>query len=417
MLLTRSLSLDLPRVSNHHQLFHSSSTVLQQRISKDLSQLSKQSNTRSNGMKRKARYSRAQKRERKQSENEGGNEEQATNLHRHPLNPMKRRKSTVLQRIERCLEAARHTGSVTRDGEFDLDKLDQNVASIRIITSCDGNESKKLFPPDCEDGHGITVRIQPLLILDLNGILCHRSRHNKEPVGVELRPSIGTMAQTAIIPRTDLNPFLRYLDQHFCLAVWTSAKRRTAKRLLQMLVPQDVRQKLLFVWGQNYCESLAAEEDAPEGDNSAYLESDEEDEDDNDETVYEKRLERVWKEFPLWSAENSLLVDDSPEKCKFAVANALHPPAIHGRKKESIEMCAAKSNSPSLILTDENNERIQLDFFQQLVEFWAKHPHLETLQKVHKTKNQNATRTEMSKADYYRFLEAHASSHLGWQCK
>ena len=65
---------------------------------------------------------------------------------------------------------------------------------------------------------------------------------HKEPE-VQLRPSIGTIAQTAIIPRTDLGTFLHFLDNHFCLAIWTSAKRRTAKRLLTMLIPEGIKSR------------------------------------------------------------------------------------------------------------------------------------------------------------------------------
>ena len=85
-----------------------------------------------------------------------------------------------------------------------------------------------------------TIRVQPLLILDLNGILCHRDRKKKKsrPGGVPgvLRRFTGIVAQTPIIPRTDLLLFLHFLDCHFCLAIWSSAKPKTAKILLDLLL-------------------------------------------------------------------------------------------------------------------------------------------------------------------------------------
>lgn len=118
------------------------------------------------------------------------------------------------------------------------------------------------------------VRVQPLLVLDLNGILCHRirkptstisriqpfdedgqansefavalaaaaslSQHVSSPLP-QFRPPVGHVANTPVVARTDLADLLSYLDQHFALAVWTSAKRHTAKKLVDMLFPKEVR--------------------------------------------------------------------------------------------------------------------------------------------------------------------------------
>ena len=54
------------------------------------------------------------------------------------------------------------------------------------------------------------------------------------------RQSCGNVAGTPIIQRTDLNSFLSFLDQHFTLAVWTSAKKRTADSLVDLLFPRDI---------------------------------------------------------------------------------------------------------------------------------------------------------------------------------
>ncbi|KAG7342812.1 NLI interacting factor-like phosphatase [Nitzschia inconspicua] len=363
--------------------------------------------------KKKGRYSRELKRERKRCREEGNGATFEVEQHQDDAtkNPKKqrRKKLSIFERLVKCFNESKHTGSVQMDEAGDHDP----VASVRIITGCDWNESKHAFPPDTT-GDTLTLRVQPLLILDMNGILCHRSRHTKEPVGVQLRPSIGMTAQTSIIPRTELEEILRYLDRHFCLAIWTSAKRRTANRLLKMLLPPEIRQRLLFVWGQNYCQaenvSPISTENSVESEKEKLEESESDDDDeDNDDTVYEKRLDKVWKAFPLWSADNTLLMDDSPEKCTSSTSNAIHPPAIHGRTKDSID----GTENQNILLCDEENERLQLEFFQKLTTFWTQQPHLRSLAKVHKTKHQS--QEMMSYSNLIDFLESNARRHFGWR--
>jgi hypothetical protein len=105
------------------------------------------------------------------------------------------------------------------------------------------------------------IHIQPLIILDLNGVLCHRQHfgrnihYHKYPNSeIDYRNSVGYISNTSVITRTDLPAILKFLDQYFCLAIWTSAKIKTAKGLVNMLIPESIRKRLLFVWGQNMCD-------------------------------------------------------------------------------------------------------------------------------------------------------------------
>ena len=95
------------------------------------------------------------------------------------------------------------------------------------------------------------IYVKPLLVLDLNGILCRRIRYSKLSVKdgekINFRPSVGHIAGTPVVAREDLQPMLSYLDAHFTLAVWTSAKLATARGLIAMLFPPDIANRLLFV--------------------------------------------------------------------------------------------------------------------------------------------------------------------------
>lgn len=93
---------------------------------------------------------------------------------------------------------------------------------------------------ECNSAKGIMAVGKPLLVLDVNGILCRRVRRRDDDEVVAYRSSLGHVALTDIVPRTDLNQFLLLLDSHFTLAVWSSAKQKTLKKLIQMLFPLEV---------------------------------------------------------------------------------------------------------------------------------------------------------------------------------
>ena len=135
------------------------------------------------------------------------------------------------------------------------DKKDKKVKKGKknkaiIKTSCNPSISNS-----ANENEGTIIRVQPLLILDLNGILCHRLRDaedidpniyhisskSKKTIPREsYRPIIGRVSHTSIIPRMDLHSFLHFLDTHFTLAIWSSAKERTVKALVEMLIPPEV---------------------------------------------------------------------------------------------------------------------------------------------------------------------------------
>jgi TFIIF-interacting CTD phosphatase-like protein len=226
--------------------------------------------------------------------------------------------------------------------------------------------------------------IQPLLILDLNGILCHRIRAKRTDADFAkstYRKASDPVAGTPIVPRTDLAEFLAFLDQYFCLAVWTSAKAKTANKLVLQLFPPAIADRLLFVWAQHHCEKLS----------SSSMDS---------ECVYEKDLSRVWREYPLWNASNTLLMDDSPYKCQRWHENAVHPPALHG-------LTSANVND---LISDEANEKKQRLFYNELVDHWKSAP----LKQTWTVETGEGAFVQNEKALFY-FLHQHAAQHMGWK--
>lgn len=249
------------------------------------------------------------------------------------------------QRFHQCAQNASHTRAVM---------IPQSISVVSIKTTSKSNLVS------LEDSSFFYVK--PLIILDLNGILCHRIRDKDGEIGNPYRDSIANIAMTPIISRPALPEFLKMLDDHFCLAVWTSAKAKTANKLLKVLFPDTIREKLLFVWSQSQCKSIRTN---------------------SNNTLFQKPLQSVFQKYPLWNESNTILVDDSPEK-SVDRCNTLHPPSLNGKHRSSI------------IISDEENVRFQREFFVQLVQFFAEPKDADALA-------------------FHSFLKSHGSNHMGWE--
>lgn len=297
------------------------------------------------------------------------------------------------------------TGNATNKADLNsLSRTKKKKAKHRatVLTTCylpvaDNRKNVLLISP--KDGLGqmqlpkvermyetIEIYVKPLLILDVNGILCHRVRDRTIPSSLQsffdnqnldvpanlrkeiYRKPIGRVACTDIIARTDLFVFLEYLNEHFTLAVWSSAKRKTVRTLVRMLFPSKIEKELLFLWGQDKCN----------------VEKDERNKD-MSEKVFMKPLSKVWHNFPLWNISNTLIMDDSPDKCEQFKDNAIHPSPLQGYCTEAIGQVLENAHDDSWIgskteehisaldrnlLSDEYNQQKQMEFFEDVTSSW-----------------------------------------------
>ena len=280
----------------------------------------------------------------------------------------------------------------------------------------------------------IQIKVKPLLILDVNGILCHRVRSGEghfpstlltkliemdtssqlktDPEQIKTvcrslyRDAIGHVAMTPIVNRTDVNDLLIFLDTHFTLAVWSSAKKKTLNEIIKLLFPNDIASRLLFVWGQNICDPRppTADEISTKEMESVYA----------NKPIFVKRLSKVWHQYPLWDERNTLLIDDSPEKCpeKFQ-SNTLHPPPILGLDISKV-ITELKKNDTTTQNNDDDttqqfvssfcdkvNETKQREFFEKLAEI---HDHGDDI-KI----------DDRSECNLNEFLSLFGKEHMGWR--
>lgn len=255
-------------------------------------------------------------------------------------------------------------------------QLPKQEPSIDTILSESNEDSKK------------EIFIKPLLVLDINGILCHRIRESRLPHAIAqilkdsqkfnahqthrrttsmYRPAIGHVANTHIVSRTDLIPFLNILNDHFTLALWSSAKRKTIKNMVDMLFPYNIKENLLFIWGQEHCDCIHESEISSSYHDSIYRKQHFEGK------IYTKNVGKVFAKYPLFNVTNTLLIDDNPTKCPKYIANCIHPSPIMGLDLNVILQQIGKEEfdkSGMEIYCDETNERNQRIFFEKLIDFW-----------------------------------------------
>lgn len=271
------------------------------------------------------------------------------------------------------------------------------------------------------------IYIKPLIVLDLNGILCHRVREKTQstaPNNTTYRTSIGRIANTDIIPRSDLASFLQLLNAHFAVAVWTSATSKTAKGLVKMLFPEEMRRGLVFVWHRSFCNLVKTSEidddgrrkkkrrkrnraceDSAEDDTTASVKgvsADPTSGNHHQDIVAIKSLSKVWSMYPLWNQSNTLLLDDSPDKCpRKHRGNAIHPPCLCGTKTM---LCGANTTSDAAVDDDQGNQTLQHQFFQLLAQHWS----TPQIRRINESVDGNVCHPGKSLNE---FLEEHAASY------
>ena len=165
------------------------------------------------------------------------------------------------------------------------------------------NRAMDHTPQPCDSvtiaGAGSCVDNRPrvrrrLLILDMNGLLCHR-KHVTELKGIPFN----TVARAEkrgnqfIWKRPYVDEFLEYCVDRFDVAIWSSATKTRLMEFLPAVVRENIYNQLAFVWAQDKC-----------------------DQDEHDHRVWKKNLQRVYNMFPQQHKDDVLLLDDVLDKVR-----------------------------------------------------------------------------------------------------
>ena len=146
---------------------------------------------------------------------------------------------------------------------------------------------------------------QILLILDLDETLIHATEKK-----LDIKSDF-QYAEYFIYKRPNLIEFLTEMNEHFKLAVWSSADDKYVNDVVNLIKPTEI--EFEFVWARSRC-TLKRDYEL-------------------DKYVREKRLKKIKKQgFRL---EKSLIVDDSPEKTRDNFGNAIYVQPYEGNLKDN----------------------------------------------------------------------------------
>lgn len=136
------------------------------------------------------------------------------------------RKEKKRRKLEQCRQQWNESTIIRTEvltGTSLIDNATTVSNAILSPSSSDDGNAKLEIPQPVRS----TIHVKPLIILDINGILCHRIRtsksssptSNRTSKQLSYRPAVARVANTDVVPRSDLLQFLLLLQNYFCLAV------------------------------------------------------------------------------------------------------------------------------------------------------------------------------------------------------
>eukprot|EP00180_Rhodochaete_pulchella_P000382 Plantae.Rhodophyta-Rhodochaete_pulchella.ctg12672.p1 GENE.Plantae.Rhodophyta-Rhodochaete_pulchella.ctg12672~~Plantae.Rhodophyta-Rhodochaete_pulchella.ctg12672.p1 ORF type:complete len:279 (+),score=14.46 Plantae.Rhodophyta-Rhodochaete_pulchella.ctg12672:1045-1881(+) len=169
------------------------------------------------------------------------------------------------------------------------------------------------------DSSTMSTHLSPprrLVLLDLNGILLFRCppRGNGTAPRPTHMPHDMKQKNNYVYFRPHARSFVEYMLHKFDVGIWSSARKDNIDGMLNRLLTQEQRGRLVLVWGQEHCRRV-------EGAHS--LENPR-------KPLFVKELFHVFNH-PHFSGRfnvhNTILIDDSPEKTSSNVPyTCFHPP-------------------------------------------------------------------------------------------
>lgn len=155
-----------------------------------------------------------------------------------------------------------------------------------------------------------------LLILDLDETLVHATEN---PKNGNWDFQIG---KYKVYKRPGLDQFLSEVKIHFDVAVWSSASDDYVAQVVEKIFPQDY--PLVFIWGRSKC---TLQYDHQSIEDSGHF-------DHQNHMNYSKVLKKVKKK-GYSALQKTLIIDDTPNKCKNNYGNAIYPKAFNGEADDN----------------------------------------------------------------------------------
>ncbi len=151
----------------------------------------------------------------------------------------------------------------------------------------------------------------------------------------------------------------------------------------------------MFVWGQDKCDitQISSKILSTSSHDVKQYHQQKTNDDGIHNIIFTKSLAKVFHSFPSFHESNTILIDDSPDKCPDLYRkNALHPPSISGLDQKAASSTTAGDD-------DESNQQKQTIFFRQLAIFWKTEMNFNDIS---------------SSSELYKFLHREGRGHMGW---
>ena len=189
-----------------------------------------------------------------------------------------------------------------------------------------------------------------LLILDLDETLIYAT---EKPLS---RPSDFQALGYYVYKRPYLEEFLRGCNQHFTLAIWSSASDDYVEAIIKQIVPPDV--PLAFIWGRSRCTFCAA----------TYIFDTDHYVDYFNHYNYIKVLKKVTKRG--YSLERVLIVDDTPSKAKRNYGNVIYPTEYNGEVADQglpllLTYLHSLKDTPNVRILEKRNWKAKVSLMQK----------------------------------------------------
>jgi NLI interacting factor-like phosphatase len=153
---------------------------------------------------------------------------------------------------------------------------------------------------------------RPLFVLDLNGTLLERLTTSEDKAAYRANPFYNAenrydhvINSFPIILRPHLSNFLQVLFKRGEVAVWSSMKKVNTDAIAATILPSSFCPR--FIWSQLECESVR---------NPGHP-----------KPLLRKPLNTIWSKYPgEFTAQNTIMIDDSSAKLELHPENQLHLP-------------------------------------------------------------------------------------------
>lgn len=146
--------------------------------------------------------------------------------------------------------------------------------------------------PPCAE---VQIASRTLLIVDLNGIMVYR-QYSIPQKDEKLPPGALRVGNFIMWKRPGYEEFIEMIFKHFDVAVWSSVNSYNITAMTQEIFGKR-ENDLVFIWDQKKCQAV----EHPLFDHKK---------------LYLKNLSEVWKAFPQYNRNNTLIIDDTDLKMR-----------------------------------------------------------------------------------------------------